>query len=262
MGKKLKEWFDRECAIRLGEAVNRNYSGFDVVGYADEVEAGVAALELKARVKLMADGLRTRLPKDYERAAAILAASLGRPLEAETGMFTEGYWLMPVARLVEDHGQENFETSMSLCAEITRRHTAEYAVRPYIKVDPARALTIMRGWAVSPDLHLRRLASEGVRPRLPWATKLELFVKDPEPILHLVTPLKADPSRYVRVSVANLINDVSRDHPDRVIELVKEWRADDNPLTGWIVRHGTRTLSKKGTLPIGLQDWKRTLAAR
>ena len=249
MSKKLKEWFDRDCAIRLGEAVKRNYSGFDVVSYADEVEAALSTLELKARVKLMADQLRARLPQDYETAAAILTNSLGPPLQGETGMFTEGYWLMPVARLVEDHGLENFETSMSLCAEITQRHTAEYAVRPYINSDPDRTLTIMRSWAASPNLHLRRLASEGVRPRLPWAKKLQLFVEDPEPILDLVTPLRVDPSRYVRVSVANLINDVSRDHPDRVIELVKKWGRQDNLLTDWIVKQGTRTLRKKGTLP-------------
>ena len=249
MSKKLKEWFDRDCAIRLGRAVQSNFSRFDVGDYADEVEAGVGPLELKSRVKLTADGLRARLPDDFEEAAVILAASLGPPLEGETGMFTKGYWLMPVARLVEDHGLDHIETSMALCTEITRRNTAEYAVRPYIEADPERALGIMLGWTASDDLHIRRLASEGVRPRLPWAKKLDMFVADPTQAITLVSVLRADPSRYVQTSVANLINDVSRDHPETVIELAWRWSRENNENTDWITRHATRTLRKSGALP-------------
>lgn len=248
MGKKHKEWFDRDCAVRIGEAVKANYAGFDIAGYADEVDAGVTELELKDRVLLMAKGLRNRLPDDYAKAAAILQSSLGDPLEGEAGMFTEGYWLMPVARLVEEFGREHFDESMDLCAEITRRHTSEYAVRPYIEAEPARALVTLREWVDSPDLHIRRLASEGARPRLPWASRLQLFIDDPEPVLALVTPLRADPSLYVRKSVANLLNDVSKDHPERIVGLAQEWKQDSNPKTDWIVRHGTRTLRKKGVL--------------
>ncbi|MFV2054389.1 DNA alkylation repair protein [Aliiroseovarius sp. YM-037] len=242
--KKHKDWFDRDCALRLGHAIRENHSAFDVESYADEVAAGVPPLELKARVLLMAEGLRTRLPENYEAAAAILSASLGPPLEGETGMFTEGYWLMPVARFVEEYGHDHFDLSLSLCTEITRRHTSEYAVRPYIKADPERALATMTSWVQSNDLHIRRLASEGVRPRLPWAKRLHVFIKDPDPILTLITPLRADPSRYVRMSVANLINDVSKDHPDRIETLAESWSVEDNTHTDWIIQHGLRTLRK------------------
>lgn len=246
MAKKHKDWFDRDCALRLGHAIHANYAAFNTEDYADEVDAGVSELELKDRVLLMATGLRQRLPSDYAEAAAILTASLGDPLPGETGMFTEGYWLMPVARFVEEFGLEDFDTSMALCAEVTRRHTSEYAVRPYIEADSERALSTMRDWIQSPDLHIRRLASEGVRPRLPWAKRLQLFIDDPEPILDLVTPLRSDPSLYVRKSVANLINDVSKDHPERIKTLAEQWRQDKDPKTEWIVKHGTRTLRKKG----------------
>ncbi|MGB1311610.1 MAG: hypothetical protein ACPG47_10375, partial [Leucothrix sp.] len=161
MAKKHKDWFDRDCATRIGDAIKPNYAAFDTVGYSAEVDAGVSALELKDRVLLMATGLRSRLPEDYVEAAAILTASLGEPLPGETGMFTEGYWLMPIARVVEEFGNDHFDVSMVLCAEITRRHTSEYAVRPYIEANPEQALTTLSEWTQSPDLHIRRLASEG-----------------------------------------------------------------------------------------------------
>jgi 3-methyladenine DNA glycosylase AlkC len=248
MAKKHKDWFDRDCATLLGEAIEANYPSFDTSGYSREVEAGVSELELKDRVLFMATGLRKRLPEDYAEAAAILTASLGEPLPGETGMFTEGYWLMPVARLVEEFGREHFDISMALCAEITQRHTSEYAVRPYIEAAPERALATLSQWVQSPDLHIRRLASEGVRPRLPWAKRLQIFIEDPEPILELVAPLRADPSLYVRKSVANLLNDVSKDHPERIKSLAEEWTQDKNVKTDWIVKHGTRTLRKKGDI--------------
>lgn len=244
MSKKLKEWFDRDCATRLGNAIKRNQPSFDVREYAACVDTNVTALELKDRVLFMATALRERLPDDYPHAARILERSLGPPLPGETGMFTEGYWLMPVARLVEEFGLEHFDVSLLLCAEITRRHTSEYAVRPYLVADPDRALAYFHDWVNSPDAHIRRLASEGARPRLPWAKRLDIFIDDPEPALAIIEPLRADPSAYVRKSVANLINDVSKDHPNRVKHLVRQWEKDNHPHTNWIIRHGTRSIRK------------------
>lgn len=244
MAKKLKEWFDRDCAVRLGEAIQPHYRRFDVAGYATQVDAGVSDLELKDRVLLMARGLREQLPDDYMKMAKILSRSLGPPLEGETGMFTEGYWLMPVARLVEEFGHEHFDVSLELCAEITRRHTAEYAVRPYIEMQPARALERLREWTKSPDLHIRRLSSEAARPRLPWSQRLTLFIDNPDPVIELVTPLREDSSRYVQKSVANMLNDISKDHPTRIQKLARDWSRSKHPVTQWIVRHGTRTLRK------------------
>ena len=127
MAKKLKEWFDGDCAALLGRAIAAQYATFDVEDYVSAVSSGVVNLELKDRVALMSDALRARLPNDYGETAAILHASLGPPLAGETGMFNTGYWLMPVARLVEDHGLDHPEVSLDLCEAITQRHTAEYA---------------------------------------------------------------------------------------------------------------------------------------
>ena len=170
--RKHKDWFDRDCAVRLGEAVRSNHD-FDVEAYADEVARGVPDLELKDRVLLMARGLRERLPDDYAEAAAILRTSLGPPLEGETGMFTQGYWLMPVARFAEEYGTADWSASMDLCEAVTQRHTAEFAVRPFLEEpspeepllwgEPERTLERMREWTGSDSAHVRRLASEGAR---------------------------------------------------------------------------------------------------
>jgi len=242
--RKFKDWFDREAGLRLGEAIACVDVGFDAIGYADAVGIAVADKELKARVLAMAELLRERLPDDFERAATILESSLGPELHDESGMFTHGYWLMPVARFVEEFGTNNWEASMRLCEEITKRHTGEYSVRPYLESETERTLARMKEWAASPNSHVRRLASEGARPRLPWAKRHDGFVNDPEPILTLVEPLRSDASAYVRKSVANLLNDVSKDHPNRVISLCTRWSAEGDERTQWIIRHGLRSLTK------------------
>lgn len=246
MAKKLKDWFDSDCATLLGRAIKANHKTFDVDSYAAEVDRGVRALELKDRIGLMSDALRARLPEDYKEAAAILAASLGQPLEGETGMFTTGYWLMPVARLIEDHGADELKTSLDLCEAITQRHTAEYAIRPYLERYPCETLTRIHQWVRHSNCHVRRLASEGVRPRLPRARRLNAFIENPESAIAVAHTLRSDPSPYVRKSVANLINDISKDHTALVIQLVERWQEDASQNTKWIILHGTRTLRKRG----------------
>lgn len=248
MAKKLKDWFDGDCATLLGRAIKANHKTFDIDSYAAEVDRGVRPLELKDRVGLMSDALRARLPEDYKEAAAIIADSLGPPFEGEAGMFTSGYWLMPVARLVEDHGTDELHTSLDLCEAITQRQTAEYAIRPYLEFYPSETLTRIHQWVRHPNSHVRRLASEGVRPRLPWARRLTAFSENPHPAVAIAHALRSDPSRYVRKSVANLINDISKDHTALVIELVGRWQDDVSQDTRWIIRHGTRTLRKRGLM--------------
>lgn len=156
----------------LGRAIKASFDAFVITCYADEVDRRVQPLELKDRIGVMSDALRVRLPEDYKAAAAIISASLGPPLEGETGMFTTGYWLTPFARLIEDHGTGDLETSLDLCEATTQRNSAEYAIRPYLELYPNEALTRIHTWVDHPKSHVRRLASEGVRHRLPWARRL------------------------------------------------------------------------------------------
>ena len=162
-------------------------------------------------------------------------------------MFNTSWFLMPVARFVEEYGLGHPEVSLDAIAEITKRHTGEYAIRPYLEQHHDVAMARVREWAVDPSANVRRLASEGVRPRLPWARTLSRFVRDPHPVLEVLEPLRSDPSEYVRKSVANNLNDIARDNPEVALDTAERWaRESDTAETAWILRHGMRVLVKKG----------------
>jgi 3-methyladenine DNA glycosylase AlkC len=146
---------------------------------------------------------------------------------------------------VSFRGLDSFELSVSALKELTQYFSSEFAIRSFIKNYPNRMLSILQQWATDENHHVRRLASEGCRPRLPWAEVLDDLKKEPTPILPILEILKEDESDYVRKSVANNLNDISKDHPRLVLDLAKKWYGK-NVKTDWIVRHGCRTLLKKG----------------
>ncbi|MGW2267328.1 DNA alkylation repair protein [Streptomyces koyangensis] len=243
----LKRHFDGEAARLLGGKVRALHPAFDVDEYAAEVERRIPGKELKDRVLVLAEGLRTRLPGRYPDAVAVLLGILGGELAEEEGMFKTSWFLMPVARFVEEYGLDHPEISLDAIEAITRCHTGEYAIRPYVEQHHTRTMKRVAEWAHSPSHNVRRLASEGVRPRLPWARTLDLFVKDPAPVLEILEPLRGDPSAYVRRSVANNLNDIARDHPATVLATALRWLEESpTPETEWTVKHGLRTLVKKG----------------
>ncbi|SIO84543.1 DNA alkylation repair protein [Nocardiopsis sp. JB363] len=243
----LKKHFDGAAARMLGESIRAVRPEFDVESYAAEVDRRVGPLELKDRVLVMAQGLRDRLPEHYPEAAAVLVASLKDPLVEGDGMFNEGFHLMAVARFVEEYGLDHPDSSLPALVEITKRHTGEFAVRPFVQRHYEPTMALIRACAVDPDPNVRRFASEGIRPRLPWARRLPEFVADPLPVLEVLETLRSDPSKYVRTSVANNLNDIAREHPDLVLDLAERWtRESPTPETAWTVRHALRTLVKEG----------------
>lgn len=243
----LKRHFDGGAARLLGGKVAEHHAGFDVEGYAAEVERRIPGLELKDRVLVLAEGLRDRLPADYPAAVAVLLAVLGEELGEGGGMFNTSWFLMPVARFVEEFGLDHPEVSLDAIEEITKRHTGEYAIRPYVERHYELTMARVARWARDPSLNVRRLASEGVRPRLPWARTLHRFVDDPHPVLEILEPLRSDPSEYVRKSVANHLNDIARDHPEIALATAVRWsRESPTDETAWIVKHALRVLVKKG----------------
>ena len=243
----LKKHFDGAAARVLGDSIRTVFPGFDVESYAAQVDREVEPLELKDRVLVMARGLRDRLPEHYPEAIAVLVASLKDPLGEDDGMFNDGFHLMPVARFVEEYGLDHPEVSLPALVEITKRHTGEFAVRPFVLRHYEATMALMRACAVDPDHHVRRFASEGIRPRLPWARRLPGFVTDPLPVLDVLEALRSDPSKHVRTSVANNLNDIAREHPELVLDLAERWtRQSPTPETAWTVRHALRTLVKEG----------------
>ncbi|AWZ09596.1 MULTISPECIES: DNA alkylation repair protein [unclassified Streptomyces] len=201
--------------------------------------ANLDGLGFSTRVTAVRDAALTDLPEDWPAFEAVLRTALEDP--AFTGWMT-----FPVNEAVAVRGLAAFEPALALLHDLTPRLTAESAVRPFLRADPGRALAVITGWTADPDPHVRRLASEGTRPRLPWAPHLPAFIADPRPAVPVLDALRRDESEYVRRSVANHLNDISRDHPGLAVDIAAGWRADPAPTTDRVVRHGLRTLIKAG----------------
>jgi 3-methyladenine DNA glycosylase AlkC len=153
---------------------------------------------------------------------------------------------LPHAAFVRAYGADHFEAGMAANDALTRRFTAEWSIRPFLERHPARTFARLAEWAADPSVHLRRLVSEGTRPRLPWAPRVRALVQDPRPGLALLERLKDDPAEYVRRSVANHLNDVSKDHPALALETARRWLEGATPERRRLVRHALRTLVKAG----------------
>jgi len=238
--KQLKLNFNKELADLLAAKISKVYINFAKQEFIQKVENNITDLELKQRIEVITDALHEFLPSEYKQAIKILSQILGPANKNETGMFKDGYWLMPVAFFVEKYGINDFKDSTTAIYEITQRNTGEYAVRPFLVKYPQEMLSLMLKWSADNNVHVRRLSSEGVRPRLPWAKKLEQFIIDPKPILPILENLKEDESVFVKKSVANNLNDILKDNYDIGIKVLKEWSKSKNKDTRWIIKHALR----------------------
>jgi 3-methyladenine DNA glycosylase AlkC len=253
MPEPLKNLFNPTLIATMGEHIAAHDPDFDRAGFVAMAAEGLEALELKARSAQITRALAAHLPADFARACAVLVAALHPESEAELDALAvsdarglRGWAVMPMADFVAARGLGDFDRSLDVLAEMTKRLSAEFAIRPFIVADPDRALARLMSWTADPNRHVRRLVSEGSRPRLPWGMRLQAFVKDPAPLLPLLVRLRDDPSEYVRRSVANSLNDIAKDHPDLVAALACEWLADAPLERARLVRHACRTLVKQG----------------
>ena len=244
--KKLKYWFDKDLAILLSEKIREHCESFNAQGFIREVADGTKNLELKDRVEFIADQLRVNLPTDFIQALNILLQILGPENENETGMFSEYYWIMPIAKYVEKYGLNQFPESINAIKEITKRNTGEYCIRPFIEKYPDKTLAVLEEWSHDPNVHLRRLSSEGLRPRLPWAKKIDRFIDNPKPVLEILNNLKDDDSKFVQKSVANNLNDILKDNYEIGMKTIRKWSKGANRNRRWIIKHALRNQIKKG----------------
>lgn len=143
-------------------------------------------------------------------------------------------------------GHDHFDLSMTLFKEMTKRASSEFGIRVFLIESPEKTLSVLKTWTTDNNQHVRRLVSEGTRPRLPWAMRLPAFIKDPSPVVDLLTRLKDDDKEYVRRSVANNLNDIAKDHPDVVAEIAAQWMEGANQERRRMIRHACRTLIKNG----------------
>nr|SUY21527.1 DNA alkylation repair protein [Clostridioides difficile] len=258
MPELLKNMYNRESLYEVAVAIQSVYNSFKVDEFIKStMDETWNNLELKARCRKISMSLGMYLPEDYKEALSILEKSV-------TGF----YFAFFFPDFVEVYGQDdiNWDLSISALERNTEYWSSEFAVRAFIIKDEERMMAQMRKWSKHKSEHVRRLASEGCRPQLPWGQAISKFKKDPTPVLPILEQLKTDTSTYVQKSVANNLNDISKTHPDLVISIAKDWYGK-NKSTNWIVKHGCRTLLKKGnrdvlalfgyddTTSINLQDF-------
>jgi 3-methyladenine DNA glycosylase AlkC len=245
MAEPLKNSFGRDVPVAIADMVSSADSGFDATRFISLALDGFDDLELTPRAHQISDALAETLPADRKQAITIITRSLGPEIEdAElTGM--DSFRYLPFVFFVAEHGLDHFEAAMTAQYELTKRFTAEFSIRAFIDRYPDQTLDRLRKWTSDGNVHVRRLVSEGTRPRLPWAPRLRRFQLDPAPVIQLLDLLKDDGEEYVRRSVANNLNDISKDHPNLAVATAARWWNDDLN-TRRMVRHGLRTLIKAG----------------
>jgi 3-methyladenine DNA glycosylase AlkC len=246
MAEPLKAGFGPPVVHRLAGMLATAYPDFNDVAFIADGLNGFEALELLPRARHLADVMHRHLPTDFAQAGEILLASLGPPAASPMNQGMAPFLYLPHSVYIGRHGLDHFELSMRVQHALTQRFTAEFCIRPFLEAHPAATLARLAEWAHDPSEQVRRLVSEGTRPRLPWAPRLRGFQRDPAPVLALLEHLKDDPSLYVRRSVANNLNDIGKDHPALLVDVARRWLVDATPERRWIVGHALRSAVKRG----------------
>jgi len=242
----LKSQYGPEIPARIASMIARVHAAFPKKAFLRDALAGYEALELMPRGRHIARALRTHLPQDVPSALDILIASIEPPRAEVEGSGLAPFLYLPHTVYVADYALKHFDAAMRAQHALTQRFTAEFSIRPFIEKYPERTLALLRTWTRDPSPHVRRLVSEGTRPRLPWASRLRALQRNPQPALELLELLKDDPALYVRRSVANHLNDIGKDHPELLNSTARRWLKNASPERAWIVRHALRSAIKRG----------------
>ena len=254
-GTPLKHLLGDEAIECLAHNLRFVDAGFPVGRFCDSARTGLEPLSLMQRGLHIAKSLHAFLPGNYEEAVQTLMASLTPEKSDTEDLGTAGFFYLPHSFFVSAYGQDHqhngghdpFETSMLALHALTMRFTSEFAIRSFLIQQQQRTLKRLDLWITDPNPHVRRLCSEGTRPRLPWGKRLASFVADPTPTLPILESLKDDPSLYVRRSVANHLGDIAKDHPNLVYVTCERWlQAGASRDLQWLIRHAVRYPAKQG----------------
>ncbi|MEM9105974.1 MAG: DNA alkylation repair protein [Pseudomonadota bacterium] len=256
MAEPFKNVFNPDLIEAMGAHFARQSADFDADNFARTASRGLGALEFKQRSEHIVDALEKHLPDDFRAACSILTGALHPEDDVDLSNQTtdsrgiRGWGIIPMTEYVARLGLHDFDHSLDALKSMTKRSSSDFAVRPFLKADPERAMGHVMKWSQDDNYHVRRLASEGIRPRLPWGMRLQNFVEDPSPLLPVLKTLRDDPVEYVRRSVANNLNDIAKDHPDVVAGVARDWLAGEpGRERKRLVRHACRTLIKAGHGP-------------
>ncbi len=261
MAEPFKNLINPKGVRAAAAHLTRTSPGFESARFVRMATAGLEALEMKARAMQIADALEATLPADFHAAATALEAALAPPEPGESMADLQGLeqglrgWILwPVGEYIARRGMAEPERALQALHALTQRFTAEWAIRPFIVQHPALSFNTLQHWANDGSHHVRRLVSEGSRPRLPWGMQLKSLIQDPSPTLPLLLALQDDSSAYVRRSVANHLNDIAKDHPALVARWLQEHLPGASEQRRALLRHASRTLIKDGNAAV-LKAW-------
>jgi 3-methyladenine DNA glycosylase AlkC len=246
MAEPLTAQYGPEIPRRIAAMIERVHPVFASRAFVAQALDGYEALGLLPRARQIARAMAAHLPPDYPEALDVVLRSIGPPAAATMGNGMASFVYLPHTYWVAEHGLDHLEHSVAAMHAITQRFSFEFGIRPFIERHPQAMLAVLARWAVDPNVHVRRLVSEGTRPRLPWASRLRVFERDPRAVLVLLERLRDDPDAYVRRSVANHLNDLGRDDPALLVEVCTRWAEDAPAARRRLIRHALRTLVKRG----------------
>ncbi|MBL4889119.1 MAG: hypothetical protein JKX97_03730 [Candidatus Lindowbacteria bacterium] len=211
---QLRDVYNPTNVTDLAKRIKKIWAKFDQNAFKKAILPTLNTLDFGERSALIRRSLEIHLPEDFRKAASILVDSLAPELESESiDADWNSFINIPTAEYISYNGHDHFDTSMNALYEITKRFSSEFSIRSFLDKDSKRALSLMKKWTRDKNMHVRRLVSEGSRPRLPLGMALRKFKKDPRPVIELLELLKDDSELYVRRSVANNLNDISKDNP-------------------------------------------------
>ena len=246
MAEPLKNQYGPEVPQRLARELWAVAPAFDSGAFLADALHGHDELDLMARGRHLAQALRRHLPEDYEAALDVLLASVQAAPAPPASTAMAPFFYLPHTCFMAEFGLGHFEASMRAQHVLTQHFTAEFCIRPFLQHHTQATLERLAQWASDPSPHVRRLVSEGTRPRLPWGQRLRAFQQDPTPVLELLELLKDDPELYVRRSVANNLNDIGKDHPEVLINTARRWWTGASPERRWLLEHALRFAVKRG----------------
>ncbi|MEQ8623859.1 MAG: DNA alkylation repair protein [Vicingaceae bacterium] len=243
MAEALKEVYTKAFFEQLLSTFQKVLPSINKEGFLEKIfTPSWKKLELKARISHIAEVMQHCLPANFKQAVPYL---INLTEELERNGVKGGYEHLFIPEYIEKKGLNEEKIALNCIEKVTQFVSCEFAIRPFITQNQQSVMSQLYKWSKHPNENVRRLASEGCRPRLPWSAALINFKKDPTPILHILENLKSDNSLYVRKSVANNLNDISKDHPELFLQLANRWKGK-NEHSDWIVKHAARTLLKSG----------------
>ncbi|HEX4997541.1 MAG TPA: DNA alkylation repair protein [Terriglobia bacterium] len=248
MAEPLKTFFSAAIVRKLAGDLERVYPRFPAPRFIAGATAGLDGLELLDRAKLIAASLARHLPPAYPEAIDVLLRSLGpeHATDELVGVGMAPFFYLPHVFFVAENGLDHFDVSMRAQYQLTKRFSAEFSIRHFLLRDPERTLATLSVWTRDDNAHVRRLASEGTRLRLPWAIRVPWLDRNPDRVLGLLELLKDDRATLVRRSVANNLNDLGKIHPALLVATCAAWLQQASSERRALVEHALRSAVKRG----------------